>query len=202
MHKKHPPTEPKTLGSEPHGDNTDGGVSRRAFLQSTTAGLVAGAVAGAELAGTALAEDFRAPGQRQDASPRRRILLQGGVVLTMDPTIGDFEKADVLIEGSKIAAVGPNIQAAAQVIDVTGMIIMPGFIDTHHHQYETIQRSIIPDGILAILLAPTGRRKTMSRSCRTSGQRAGFQDRRRPIRPSGTWDVLRTTRRIVTSRSL
>ena len=148
MNKKHPPAEPKTLGSETHGDNTDGGVSRRAFLQSTTAGLVAGAVAGADLAGTALAEDFRAPGQRQDASPRRRILLQGGVVLTMDPTIGDFEKADVLIEGSKIAAVRPNIQAAAQVIDVTGMIVMPGFIDTHHHQYETIQRSIIPDGIL------------------------------------------------------
>src|SRR5258708_13278145 len=25
---------------------------------------------------------------------------------------------------------------------------MPGFIATHHHQYETLQRSIIPDGLL------------------------------------------------------
>jgi len=74
--------------------------------------------------------------------------LKGGIVLTMDPTIGDFEEADVLIESSKITAVRPNIQAAAQIIDVTGMIVMPGFIDTHHHQYETIQRSIIPDGVL------------------------------------------------------
>jgi hypothetical protein len=85
MHKKRPPTGPQTLGSETHGDHMDGGVSRRAFLQATTAGLVAGAVAGTELAGTALAEDFRAPGQRQGASPGRRLLLKGGVVLTMVP---------------------------------------------------------------------------------------------------------------------
>jgi hypothetical protein len=29
------------------------------------------------------------------------------------------------------------------------MIVMPGFITTHHHQYETLQRSLIPDGLLA-----------------------------------------------------
>jgi 5-methylthioadenosine/S-adenosylhomocysteine deaminase len=146
--KKRPPTGPTRQGSKTHAPDTDGGLSRRDFLKSTTAGLVAGAVASADVAGTALAGNGDAPGQGQGAPPGRRILLQGGIVLTMDPTIGDFEKADVLIEGSKIKAVAPNISAAAQVIDVTGMIVMPGFIDTHHHQYETIQRSIIPDGVL------------------------------------------------------
>ena len=32
---------------------------------------------------------------------QRRILLKGGVVLTLDPQVGDFAKADVLIEDGK-----------------------------------------------------------------------------------------------------
>jgi 5-methylthioadenosine/S-adenosylhomocysteine deaminase len=47
----------------------------------------------------------------------------------------------VLIEGSKIVAIGPNLGASGQVVDCTGMIVMPGFVDTHHYQYETIQRN-------------------------------------------------------------
>jgi cytosine/adenosine deaminase-related metal-dependent hydrolase len=39
--------------------------------------------------------------------------------------------------------------ADAEVIDCAGTIVMPGFITTHHHQYETLQRSIIADGLLA-----------------------------------------------------
>ena len=53
-----------------------------------------------------------------------------------------------MIEGSKIVAVGSNLGAGGHVIDCTGMIVMPGFVDTHHHQYETIQRNMIPDGNL------------------------------------------------------
>ena len=80
---------------------------------------------------------------------RRRVLLKGGVVLSLDPKVGDFEQADVLIEGKTIAAVGPNLNAGdALVVDCKGTIVMPGFITTHHHQYETLQRSLIPDGLL------------------------------------------------------
>jgi hypothetical protein len=64
--------------------------------------------------------------------------------------VGDFEKADVLIDGKLIAEIGPNISAGdAEVVDCSGAIVMPGFITTHHHQYETLQRSVIGDGILA-----------------------------------------------------
>ena len=81
---------------------------------------------------------------------KRRILLRGAVVLSLDAKVGDFDNADVLIDGTKIAAVGPNLPAAdAEIVDCSGTIVMPGFITTHHHQYETIQRSIIPDGLLA-----------------------------------------------------
>jgi 5-methylthioadenosine/S-adenosylhomocysteine deaminase len=56
---------------------------------------------------------------------------------------------DVLIEGKKIIAVGPNLRAGdATVIDARGRIVMPGFIDTHHHQFETVLRSFLADGIL------------------------------------------------------
>src|SRR5262249_26817760 len=96
--KQRPHTGPTTQGSKMHAPDTDGGLSRRHFLQSTTAGLVASAVASANRRGTALACDSDAPSQGQGAPQGRRILLKGGIVLTMDPAIGDFEEADVLIE--------------------------------------------------------------------------------------------------------
>ena len=45
---------------------------------------------------------------------------------------------------------GPNIGnvGGAGDIDATGRIVMPGFIDTHHHQFETALRSFLADGVL------------------------------------------------------
>ena len=114
-------------------------ASRRRFLQSA-AGLAAAAVTPVELTGQVRGA--------VRTGRNNRILLKGGTVLTLDRAIGDFEIADVLIEGRKIVAVQPNLKADAQVIDASNTIVMPGFIDTHHHQYETILRSILADGIL------------------------------------------------------
>ena len=81
--------------------------------------------------------------------PGRKTLIKGGHVLSMDPAIGNHARADVLIEGSKILAIAPQIDAPdAAVIDATGNIVMPGFIDTHHHQFETALRAILADAIL------------------------------------------------------
>src|SRR6266480_707002 len=84
--------------------------------------------------------------------PGRRYIIRGGYVMSMDPGLpnsGNFAPGDVLVEGKKILAVGPNLQATgAGVIDATGRIVMPGFIDTHHHQFETALRSFLADGIL------------------------------------------------------
>ena len=68
--------------------------------------------------------------------------------MSMDPQVGDFVQADVLVEGKKIVAVGPNLPASGAVIDARGKIVMPGFIDTHHHQFETALRSFLADGLL------------------------------------------------------
>jgi cytosine/adenosine deaminase-related metal-dependent hydrolase len=73
----------------------------------------------------------------------QRTLLKNGCVLTLDANVGNFTKADVLIEGTKIAEVGPNLAAAdAEVIDASNTIVMPGFIDTHRHLWEGILRNI------------------------------------------------------------
>ena len=69
--------------------------------------------------------------------------------MSIDPQVGNFVQADVLVEGKKILAVGPSLQAGgAATIDATGRIVMPGFIDTHHHQFETALRSFLADGVL------------------------------------------------------
>src|SRR5262245_27935301 len=122
-------------------------ASRRQFFKSSGISLFA-ALAGAPQPG-ASAPQSTSQGGAIRSGGSNRILLKGGVVLTMDRSICYFEKADVLIEGKKIASVQPNISAQAQVIDASNMIVMPGFIDTHHHQYETILRSILADGLLA-----------------------------------------------------
>jgi 5-methylthioadenosine/S-adenosylhomocysteine deaminase len=71
-------------------------------------------------------------------------------VLSMDPKIGDIYAGDVLIEDDRIAAVGPSIETGdAEVIDTTGCIVMPGFIDSHRHTWETVIRGIAPDVSLA-----------------------------------------------------
>jgi len=79
----------------------------------------------------------------------RRTLIKGGVILSMDDRVGNFASGDVLIEGSTIVEVAASIDAPdAAVIDASGHIVAPGFIDTHHHQFETALRSFLADGIL------------------------------------------------------
>src|SRR5262245_41288899 len=110
---------------------TGTGLGRRDFVK------LAGAAA---LAGTVVRPAFAQPA---------RTLIKGGVVLSLDRDIGDFEMADVLIEGSRIVAVRPNISADAAVIDAANMIVLAGFIDTHHHFYQGQLRNVLPNGVLA-----------------------------------------------------
>ena len=75
-----------------------------------------------------------------------RTLIKDAIVLTQDPELGELPRADILVEDDRIAAVGPNLQAAdAKVIDAAGDIVIPGFIDTHRHTWETSIRTSAPD---------------------------------------------------------
>ncbi|MEM7223083.1 MAG: amidohydrolase family protein [Pseudomonadota bacterium] len=67
-----------------------------------------------------------------------RILVRDAAVLTMDPALGDFARASILVEGERIAAVAPDLEADdAQVIEAAGMIALPGLIDAHRHLWQS-----------------------------------------------------------------
>ncbi|CAG2154342.1 amidohydrolase family protein [Cupriavidus numazuensis] len=91
----------------------------------------------------------------------RRLLLTGGWILSMDPAIGDLRQGDILIEGDRIAAVAPRIEAPeVQRIDAAGMIVLPGFVDTHRHTWQSCVRhryaDIDPQIYFAEMLGATG----------------------------------------------
>src|SRR5580693_137999 len=75
-----------------------------------------------------------------------RILFKGGTIVTMDPKVPNLATGDVLVDGGRIAAVGANVQAeGAEIIDATGSIVMPGFVDAHHHMWLGVMRRMLPD---------------------------------------------------------
>ena len=59
-----------------------------------------------------------------------KTLLKNGTVVSGDMSVIE----DVLIDGEKIVKVGRNLEAEdAQVVDVNGKLLFPGFIDGHTH---------------------------------------------------------------------
>ncbi len=77
-----------------------------------------------------------------------RILLRGGTSSRSTPSRATSPGGDVLIEGDTIAQVGKDISADAEVIDCTGNIVIPGFVDTHRHTWEAAIRSCAPNATL------------------------------------------------------
>ena len=130
-------------------------TSRRNFLKGTAAtGLAAGAMALSERSAEAQGHIVNPP--PHTGTPGRRYVIRNGYVITMEPgtpgansSFGEFIEGDVLVEGKTIKAIGRNLQVGnASEIDARGKVVMPGFIDTHHHQAWTAIRSAIPDSIL------------------------------------------------------
>ena len=70
-------------------------------------------------------------------------LIRGGWILSMDPKIGEFRSGDLLIEGGRIAAVAPRIEAPlAEVVDASGCIVLPGLVNAHQHTWQTGLRGV------------------------------------------------------------
>jgi len=78
----------------------------------------------------------------------RKTLIRGGTVVSMDGAVGNLPRGDVLIEDDKIVAVDAEINADAEVIDATGNIVIPGFIDSHRHTWEAAIRGCAPNATL------------------------------------------------------
>src|SRR5215470_387650 len=118
-------------------------VTRRGALKAG-ATLAAGVAAGLSDAGAA--ENLRRFERQSAIDSKDRILLKGGTIISMDDKVGDLTRGDLLIEGKKIAAIAPTLDAAgAQVIDAQNTIIVPGFVDCHRHSWEAQLRRINPN---------------------------------------------------------
>jgi 5-methylthioadenosine/S-adenosylhomocysteine deaminase len=66
------------------------------------------------------------------------IIIQGGTVLTVDAADTVHFGGHVVIDGDQITAAGPGgypggVPAGAEVIDASGMVVMPGMVDLHYH---------------------------------------------------------------------
>jgi 5-methylthioadenosine/S-adenosylhomocysteine deaminase len=73
-------------------------------------------------------------------------LIKSGMIVTLDAGIGDLAEGDVLIEGERIAAVAPAIDAdGAQIIDARDRIVMPGLVNAHIHTWQTGLRGVAGD---------------------------------------------------------
>ena len=89
-----------------------------------------------------------------------KVLLRGGCVLTLDPKSGNLRRGDVLIEDGRIAEIGEGLRARdAESIDATDTVVMPGFVDTHRHAWESLFRNFGeggPSGETSVLPAAYG----------------------------------------------
>ena len=90
-----------------------------------------------------LTQIFIKPNAREQINIMKQTLIKNGMVVTMDRSIGDFKKGDVLINGEKIQKVGGSIKASnAEIINAADMIVMPGLINAHLHTWQTGIRGI------------------------------------------------------------
>src|ERR1700679_1567542 len=126
----------------------DSEMTRRGVFKAG-ASLAAGVAASRMVTGDAAAaeaENLHRFERQKAVDPKHRILLKGGTIVSMDEKVGDLVKGDVLIEGKKIAAIGPELKAeGAQVIDAKDTILVPGLIDCHRHAWEGQLRRINPN---------------------------------------------------------
>jgi len=108
--------------------------SRRRFLRGTGA-LAATAAFGSPLMAQAPSAEPRLP-------TREEFIIRNAYLMTMDADLGDIAGGAIHVRDGAIVAVGAEVAApGARAVDGTGMIVMPGLVDTHWHMWNTLFRS-------------------------------------------------------------
>src|ERR1700730_12432746 len=118
-------------------------LCRRGFIRGA-------AVLGAAGATGHFSSSLMAQGGRGDRSaPKRRrgagFTITNAYVMTMDGALGDIAGGSVHVRNGEIVAVGKDVKGGGQKIDGTGMIVMPGLVETHWHMWNTLYRSFSGD---------------------------------------------------------
>ena len=83
------------------------------------------------------------------ASDSTRLLIRGGLVYDHEGDVHKPARADILIEGSDIVAVGPDLAAertrGAEVLDASNHLVIPGLINAHYHSHDTLCRGLFEE---------------------------------------------------------
>lgn len=72
------------------------------------------------------------------------LLKNAAYVVTFNDRDEIFQDMDVLVEGEKIQNIGQGLEPTetCEVMDARGMVVLPGFVNTHHHLYQTLFRGL------------------------------------------------------------
>ncbi len=101
-----------------------------------------------------------------------RTLITGAYVVTMDEELGEIADGQILIEDEAIAAVGTDLGVTdAELVDASGSIVVPGFVDTHRHTWQTCFRGVCADWTLRDYFR--GVRQRISPNCAAEDVYAG-----------------------------
>lgn len=83
---------------------------------------------------------------RSDVANRCDLLLIGGAVVTVDDMRRVFDPGAIAVDGDRIVAVGAAEDFAGweadRRIDTAGMVVLPGFVDTHQHLFQYLMRGL------------------------------------------------------------
>ena len=111
-------------------------VGRREFLER---------IAALGAAGVSGCVSMEAPPEPPVLPARDEFVIRNAYVMTMD-SAGDLADADVHVKGGTIAAVGRKLGAGGAIgIDGSGMIVLPGLVETHWHMWNSLLRSMAGD---------------------------------------------------------
>ncbi len=73
----------------------------------------------------------------------KSILLKNAhVIATMDDAGRELTNNNILVAGNRIVSIGNDVATADEVIDLSGHVLLPGLVNTHHHMYQSLTRAV------------------------------------------------------------
>ena len=118
-------------------------LCRRRFIRGAAALGAAGAAG--LFSSPLMAQPRRGDAASSKLPARGEFTIANAYVMTMDGALGDIAGGSVHVRNGEIVAVGKDVKGGGQKIDGTGMIVMPGLIETHWHMWNTLYRSFSGD---------------------------------------------------------
>jgi cytosine/adenosine deaminase-related metal-dependent hydrolase len=77
--------------------------------------------------------------------PKTLLIKNADVLVTMDDARREIKGGGLYVEDNQIIAVGPTdtLPAVAdETIDMTGHVVLPGLVNTHHHMFQSLTRAV------------------------------------------------------------